>query len=447
MVELDFSHSDYIGDLHRDYLQSISDFESKMEFGRVNQIVGLVVESSGPNVFLGELCFIESDGEESIKAEVVGIKNDKVILMPFGDLRGIRLSSKVFGTGKSLDLPVGEALLGRVVDAFGKPLDGESLAPSDIRYGLFREHINPLDRPRIEQVLETGVKVIDSLLTVGRGQRMGIFAGSGVGKSSLLGMIARNMNADVNVIALVGERGREVKEFIESVLGPEGLKKSVVIVATSDQSPLIRSHAAWAATAIAEYFSDLGKNVVLTMDSITRFAMSMREIGLAVGEPPTARGYTPSVFAALPRLLERCGTNRSGGSITAFYTVLTEGDDPNDPLSDSIRAILDGGVVLTRDLANQRHFPAIDLFQSNSRLFHQLADEKVMGSAKKFVESLDLYERSKELINLGAYQKGSNPELDQVLTKLPKMKKFLQQGINERVAFDQSVKQLRESIL
>lgn len=408
------------------YLSAVVNTDFVRRTGRVSQFFGLVVESLGPDVYLGELCEIYSRSHGTpISAEVVGLRDGKVLLMPYGELRGISLGSEVIATGKSVHVPIGAHLLGRIIDAFGAPLDGKPLSHAEARYPLYAEPINPLTRTRITQVLETGVKAIDSLLTLGRGQRVGIFSGSGVGKSTLLGMIARNMNADVNVIALVGERGREVREFVEKILGPEGLKRSVVVVATSDQPALVRSRAALTATAIAEYFRDRGRDVVLTMDSVTRFAMAQREIGLSIGEPPTSRGYTPSVFAMLPRLLERGGTSESGGSITALYTVLVEGDDLNDPVADSIRAILDGHIVLSRDLANRNHYPAIDMLASISRLLPDLADKQALDAAHKVITVLSLYAASKDLIEVGAYRAGTNPKLDKALQLLPELEKFL----------------------
>jgi flagellum-specific ATP synthase len=430
------------------YLKSIESADFIRRTGKVSQFFGLVVEADGPEAFLGESCEIRSRSQHKpVKAEVVGIKNGKVLLMPYGELRGISLGSEVIATGRSIDVPVGPELLGRVIDAFGAPLDGLPMPVVGMRYPLYREPMNPMDRPAIDTVLETGVRAIDGMLTVGRGQRMGIFAGSGVGKSTLLGMIARNMDADVNVIALVGERGREVVEFIEQTLGAEGLARSVVVVATSDQPALVRTHAAWTASAIAEFFRDQGKHVVLTMDSITRFAMAQREIGLAIGEPPTARGYTPSVFALLPKLLERGGTAASGGSITAFYTVLVEGDDLNDPLSDNIRAILDGGVVLSRELANQRHYPPIDILHSNSRLMTALATEEGLADSKALAQILDTYERTRDMVDIGAYRPGSNPELDRVLAIMPDIRDFLCQQFDEPTGLDDTLQQLRNLII
>jgi flagellum-specific ATP synthase len=377
-----------------------------------------------------------------VLAEVVGISKGKVLLMPYGDLHGIRVGSEVVATGKSVEVPVGQELLGRVVDAFGCPLDDKGPLPDSIQYALYPPPINPLQRPRIDTILETGVKAIDSLLTLGRGQRIGIFSGSGVGKSTLLGMIARNMNADVNVIAMVGERGREVRDFIDDTLGPEGLERSVIVVATSDQPALVRSHAAFAATSIAEYFRDQGLDVVLTMDSVTRFAMARRELGLAIGEPPTARGYTPSAFALLPRLLERGGVSKTGGSITALYTILVEGDDLNDPVADSIRAIVDGNIVLSRELANAGHYPAIDLLLSNSRLMLKLASEAELEDASRLTAMLSRYQSARDLVEVGAYRAGTQPELDRVIEKLPSINRFLRQAPSEHVTRGEARSQL-----
>lgn len=416
------------------YLDAIESADYIRRKGRVSQFFGLVVEADGPETFLGERCEIYSHMQSRpVDAEVVGIKDGKVLLMPYGELRGISLGSEIVATGRAIEVPVSEQLLGRVIDAFGRPLDGGEPISVQEHYPLYREPLNPMERPPIDTVLETGVKAIDSMLTIGCGQRMGIFAGSGVGKSTLLGMIARNMNADINVIALIGERGREVRDFIEHTLGPEGLKRSVVVVATSDQPALVRLHAAWAATAIAEYFRDCGRDVVLTMDSITRFAMAQREVSLSIGEPPTARGYTPSVFALLPRLLERGGTAEGSGSITALYTVLVESDDINDPLADSIRAILDGGVVLSRELANQRHYPAIDMLHSNSRLISSLVSEEDIDNCAVMAQIIDQYERSRDMVDIGAYRQGTNPVLDKVLAVMPQVKDFLSQAFNENI--------------
>ncbi len=359
------------------------------------------------------------------------MKDGKVLLMPYGDLRGIAAGSEVIATGRPAGIPIGDALLGRVIDAFGRPLDGKPLQVAGAQSHFRLEPHNPLSRSRIREVMETGVRCIDCLLTLGKGQRVGIFSGSGVGKSTLLGMIARNVKSDVNVIALIGERGREVLEFIERNLGAEGLRRSVVVVATSDQPALTRCRAAYSATAIAEHFRDQGKDVLLIMDSMTRFAMAQREIGLSVGEPPTARGYTPSVFAALPRLLERGGTSEGKGATTAIYTVLVEGDDLNDPIADSMRATLDGHIVLSRDLANHGHYPAIDLLNSVSRLLPDLASAEERELAQQTVAALSAHAKSRDLIDVGAYRTGSNPELDAALRIMPDLERFLRQGMDE----------------
>ncbi|MGD8911368.1 MAG: FliI/YscN family ATPase [Candidatus Thiodiazotropha sp.] len=415
------------------YLQAIKTTEFVRRTGRIAHFYGLVLESNGPEAFLGERCEIyPTPHSKAIPAEVIGIKDGKVLLMTYGETRGIGIGSDVIATGKAVDVPVGEALLGRVIDAFGQPLDGKEALILRKSYPLYSEPMNPLLRPRIDTILETGVRAIDTTLTVGLGQRVGIFAGSGVGKSTLLGMIARQMDADVNVIALIGERGREVLDFIELNLGESGLARSVVVVATSDQPALVRAHAAFAATAIAEYFRDQGKDVVLTMDSITRFAMAQREIGLAAGEPPTARGYTPSVFALLPRLLERGGTSKEGGSITAFYTVLVEGDDINDPVSDSIRAIVDGTIVLSRELANRGHYPSIDLLHSNSRLFTHLTEKGEREDAQALIELLSSYDSSRDMVEIGAYREGSNPMLDRAIGRMGQINAFLRQDVDEK---------------
>ncbi|MES2538658.1 MAG: FliI/YscN family ATPase [Pseudomonadota bacterium] len=426
------------------YLSAVRNTELVRRTGRVSQFFGLVVESDGPEVFLGEVCEIHARGQAvPIMAEVVGLKNGKVLLMPYGELRGISLGSEVIASGRPVQIPIGEELLGRVIDAFGRPLDGKPMAALRAHYPVKAEPLNPLTRPRIRQVLETGVRPIDALLTLGRGQRVGIFAGSGVGKSTLLGMVARNMQADINVIALIGERGREVLDFIDKNLGQEGLARSVVVVATSDQPALVRSRAAYAATAIAEFFRDQGRDVMLIMDSITRFAMAHREIGLAIGEPPTARGYTPSVFALLPKLLERCGTSDSGGSISALYTVLVEGDDMNDPVADSVRSILDGHIVLARELAHHGHYPAIDVLASTSRLMTDLVSREERQLAQQALTLASLYHKSKDMIELGAYRSGANAELDTAIRLMPALNKFLCQEMDQCVTRAESLSQLR----
>lgn len=416
------------------YVTAIRNAGLVRRIGRVTQFFGLMVEANGPDVFLGEVCAIYSRSQLApVNAEVVGIRDGMVLLMPHGDLKGIALGSEVIASGHPLQVAVGDALLGRVVDALGRPLDGKPLPSLPVRMRLRADPINPLARRKIDQVLETGVKAIDSFLTLAKGQRIGIFSGSGVGKSTLLGMLARNVRTDVNVIALVGERGREVPEFIERSLGPEGLKRSVVVVSTSDQPAMLRSNAAFTATAIAEYFRDQKRDVLLIMDSVSRFAMAHREIGLATGEPPTARGYTPSVFANMPKLLERCGAVESGGSITAMYTVLAEGDDFNDPIADALRSILDGHIVLSRDLANQRHFPSIDILKSISRLMPNVVPSQHLNLAQRGVACLSLLQKNRDLIDIGAYKAGSNPQLDRAIALAPHFEEFLQQAVDATV--------------
>jgi flagellum-specific ATP synthase len=396
--------------------------------GRIVSFNGLVIEAVGPEATLGELCEIEPIGEsEPVLAEVVGFRQERVLLMPYGHVGGISTNSQVRATGCPISVPVGDALLGRVVNAFSRPIDDLGPVEPSASYPLYRDPINPMTRAPIHTVLDTGIRAIDCLLTLGEGQRIGIFAGSGVGKSTLLGMLARQVSADVTVLGLIGERGREVREFVDKVLGPTGLKRAVVVVATADEPALVRTHATHAAHAIAEYFRDQGKSVLLIIDSMTRFAMAQREIGLAVGEPPTFRGYTPSVFSQLPKLLERCGRMKSGGAISGIYSVLVEGDDMNEPITDHMRAILDGHVVLSRELATRGHHPAIDPLQSTSRLMSQVASEsdlRVAGEAKR---QLAIYAASKDLVELGAHQRGANPDLDRAVDLKPELDRFMQQ--------------------
>ncbi|MFZ6876355.1 FliI/YscN family ATPase [Undibacterium sp. Di27W] len=391
--------------------------------GQVRQFSGLSIEVTGLNATVGELCSIypkrsENLGNETISpiiAEVIGIGAGYLTLMPYGSVLGLAAGCEVVADGAFAEIGVGDTLLGRVIDGFGHPLDGMPAARTQFRKPLKAAPINPMQRPRIEKVLETGIRCIDSLLTIGKGQRVGIFAGSGVGKSTLLGMVARHVKADVNIIALIGERGREVREFIDKQLGEEGMKRSVVVVATSDQPALARIRAAYAALAIAEFFRDQGLQVLLTMDSVTRFAMARREVGLSAGEPPTARGYTPSVFAELPELCERCGTADSGGAITALMTVLVEGDDLNEPISDSLRSILDGHIVLARQLAHKGQYPAIDILKSVSRVMPDIVSQEQKLLAIETVKQMAVLERNRQMVDIGAYQAGSNPALDQAL--------------------------------
>jgi flagellum-specific ATP synthase len=409
---------------HRDFCRRV---------GKVTRVSSLVVEASGPPASIGDLCTIEVPSVQAAPcfAEVVGLRDRSVLLMPFGETRGIGIDSEVVSSGRSLSVAVGDGLLGRVIDPFGRPLDGRPVVGAAKHADLRGNHRNPLSRRKIANVFETGVRAVDCFVPVGKGQRIGIFSGSGVGKSTLLGMIARSSRCDVNVIALIGERGREVGDFLAKVLGPEGLSRSVVVVATSDQPALTRELAAHTATTIAEHFSEAGKDVLLIMDSVTRFAMAHREIGLAVGEPATARGYTPSAFAALPRLLERAGAFEGRGSITGIYTVLVEGDDLHEPVSDHMRAILDGHIVLSRDLANHGHFPAIDVLKSISRLSTELWSKEERDVIQRALRAMSLRERHLDMIEVGAYRPGSNPELDKAIELYVGMERFLAQGTEE----------------
>ncbi|MBU1026522.1 MAG: flagellar protein export ATPase FliI [Candidatus Margulisbacteria bacterium] len=410
--------------------------------GKVVQVVGLIIEAQVGGVSVGDLCSIRLEKENrSAFAEVVGFRENRVLLMPLGSTAGIAPGAQVLAAGKPLLVRVGNDLLGRVLNGLGQPVDGKGPIVGETDYPLDADPPDPVKRPRITEVLRVGIRALDGMLTVGRGQRIGIFAGSGVGKSTLMGMIARNAEAQVNVISLVGERGREVRDFIEESLGEEGLKKSVVICATSDQPPLIRLKAAFVATAIAEFFRNQNKMVILMMDSVTRFAMAQREIGLAAGEPPTTKGYTPSVFALMPRLMERSGTSVIG-TITAFYTILVEGDDMNEPIADHSRSILDGHIMLSRDLAARNHYPAIDVPHSVSRLMTNLVSNEHKQAAGKLREVLARYTEAEDLINIGAYVKGSNPKIDFALSKIEQVNAFLKQGTFESVDYENTVNQL-----
>jgi flagellum-specific ATP synthase len=399
--------------------------------GRVVQLIGLVIESEGPLCAVGEVCRIESARHDgSTLAEVVGFRNHHVLLMPLGEVHGIHPGSEVIALGTPLKVPVGDALMGRVIDSLGRPLDGHGPLNAERHVSTNFLPPHPLKRQRIKQVFQTGVKAIDTFIPCGRGQRLGIFAGSGVGKSTLLGMIASRAESDVNVIALIGERGREVREFLEKDLDEAGRKRSVIVVATSNEPALARLKGAFAAMAIAEHFRDQGKNVLLMMDSVTRFAMAQREIGLAVGEPPATRGYTPSVFALLPQLLERAGAGETG-SITGLFTTLVEQDDMNDPIADAVRSILDGHIVLTRELATQNHYPAIEILDSVSRLSRDLCSPDQMELAGHAREALSLYRRNQDLISIGAYPAGSNAAIDMAIRLNTPLKNFLRQGVRE----------------
>lgn len=425
------------------YLSAIYNTDTMKLNGRITQIIGLVIESQGPHVNLGELCYIHPRNlGEPIPAEVVGFRENRVLLMPIGELQGIGPGCEVVSAHRTLKVSVGRQLLGRVLDGLGNPIDGKGPLISNTQYPLTATPPPPLTRRRISEGLGVGVRAIDSLLTLGRGQRVGIMAGSGVGKSTLLGMIARNTEADISVIALIGERGREVREFIERDLGEEGLKRSVVVVATSDQPALVRLKGAMTATAIAEYFRDQGMDVMFMMDSVTRFAMAQREIGLTVGEPPATRGYTPSVFALLPKLLERSGTG-DRGSITGIYTVLVDGDDMNEPIADAVRSILDGHVVLTRSLAAQNHYPAIDVLASVSRVMTEIADKEHIQYAQRMRTLLASYREAEDLINIGAYAHGSNPTIDQAIAAISGIKSFLQQEVDENTPMAETIERLK----
>ncbi len=421
----------------------IQNAETMSHIGKVENIVGMAMESSGNRASIGDIAMIyNEDQHKQIPVEVVGFKDDKIQLMAYDNMSGVSAGSFVRNTRRRLKIPVGEFLRGRVIDATGRPIDGLGEFESSRYYYVENTYINPLSRPPITDSLEFGIKAIDGLNTVGKGQRIGIFAGSGVGKSTLLGMIAKNVKADINVIALVGERGREVREFIEKDLGPEGMKKSVLVVATSDQPAMLRMKCPLVATTIAEYFKDQGKDVLLMMDSLTRFAMAQREIGLAIGEPPVARGYTPSIYAEFPKLLERSGKFEKG-SITGIYTVLVEGDDTNEPVADTVRGILDGHIVLSRKLANQNHFPAIDINASISRLMANIAEEKHKELASKIRDILSIYEKNEDLIAIGAYKAGTNPKLDFAISKIDKVNEFLMQGIGENFSQEEIIEKMR----
>lgn len=424
------------------YRRRLADVRTLQQQGRVVQVIGLTIEAEGISPQLGEFCRIESAGG-LIAAEVVGFRKSHTLLMPLGEMEGVQPGSRVTATRSLFQAPVGPGLLGRVLDGLGNPIDGKGPLRAEQRVPLSNRAPHPLQRQAIREPMGTGVRAIDGLLPVGKGQRMGIFAGSGVGKSSLLGMIARNAAADVNVIALIGERGREVREFIEQSLGEEGLARSVIVVSTSDAAPLIRIKGAWVATAIAEYFRDqMGLDVTFMMDSVTRFAMAQREVGLAVGEPPAMKAYPPSVFTLLPRLMERTGAGPVG-TITAFYTVLVEGDDFNEPISDAVRGILDGHMLLSRALAAENHYPAIDVLHSVSRLISQLATREHQQAAGLLREALAVYEDARDLVNIGAYVAGSNPRIDAALALLPHIRAFLRQEVDAPTPYAEAVDHLQ----
>ncbi|PKN77099.1 MAG: flagellar protein export ATPase FliI [Deltaproteobacteria bacterium HGW-Deltaproteobacteria-10] len=413
--------------------------------GKVTEIVGLMVAGCGPAASIGDVCgILPVNGDIPLEAEVVGFKNDRVLLMPLQTIQGLGPGCKILSLGRKASIGVGKGLLGRVIDGLGNPIDNKGPIEYDDEYPIYADPINPLARRRITQPMDLGIRALNALFTCGKGQRMGIFSGSGVGKSVLMGMIALNTNADVNVIGLIGERGREVREFLEKNLGEEGLKRSVVVVSASDMHPLVRMRAAYVATTVSEYFRDQGSDVLLMVDSLTRFAMAQREVGLSVGEPPTTKGYTPSVFSLLPKLLERSGIVEGVGSITGLYTVLVEGDDFNEPISDAARSILDGHISLSRSLAHKNHYPAIDVLQSISRVMIDIVSEEQKNKANELLNIVATYKKAEDLINIGAYIQGSNPEIDYAIKMIDNVNTFLRQNIGERVDFASAGTQLQD---
>ena len=431
----------------KSFAEDLRKFDSRRSMGKIEKIIGTTVEASGPQCNIGDVCRVYKKGESDsyIYAEAVGFQSDKVLLMPYTDIEGIGPGSIVDNTGKQLMVRTGDQLIGRIVDAIGNPLDDGSEIHYTGEMPISGIPVNPLARPKIAEPIELGVKAIDGLCTLGKGQRIGIFAGSGVGKSTLMGMIAKKVKADLNVIALVGERGREVREFIENDLGEEGLKRSVVVVATSDQPAMMRSKCPLTATAIAEYFMQQGKDVLLMMDNLTRFAMAKRDVGLSIGEPPIMRGYTSSIYSDLPKLLERAGCFQ-GGSITGIYAVLVEGDDTNEPISDTVRGIIDGHIVLSRKMASQNHYPAIDILPSISRLMTVICDKEHKDAAARLRNLLSLYDANYDLIAIGAYRHGTNPKLDEAISKIDKINGFLMQAVDESFSLDETIRLLKEAV-
>ena len=428
-------------DLRR-YKDIIASTNTMRALGKVIQIIGLIIEADGPRGSIGDLCYISNeDGDFSVSAEIVGFKESRILLMPLGSMDGLRPGANVINTGSSMKIQVGPHLLGRVLDGLGRPIDNLGEINSQCLYSTQAEVINPLRRALIREPLSLGIRSVDGFITIGKGQRVGIFAGSGVGKSTTLAMMAKNTSADLNVIALIGERGREVREFIESTMGAEGMKRSIVIVATSDQPSLVKIKAAFVAMAVAEYFRDQGKDVLFMLDSVTRIAMAQREVGLAVGEPPATRGYTPSVFALMPKLLERAGSNDKG-TITGLYTVLVEGDDFNEPISDTARSILDGHIMLSRDLAHKNHYPAVDVLQSVSRVMGDVVTKEHKTAAGKIRTLLAAYRKNEDLINIGAYVKGSDAVTDKAISLKDSIDFFLKQAVDEPMPYDATIEAL-----
>ena len=423
------------------YKKILNDINPVVKVGKVVEIIGLIIEADGPESSIGDLCHIVSDDIEQISCEVVGFRENRILLMPLGSIEGLKAGAKVVNSGSDMKVKVSDSLLGRVLDGLGNPIDGLGEIAADKYYSTSGKLINPLKRKPIDEPLSLGIRAIDGLITVGKGQRMGIFAGSGVGKSTTLAMMAKNTSADINVIALIGERGREVREFIEHTLGVEGMKRSVVVVATSEQPSLVKIKAAFVACAIAEYFRDKGKDVLFMLDSVTRIALAQREVGLAVGEPPATRGYTPSVFALMPKFLERAGCNEYG-TITGLYTVLVEGDDFNEPVSDTARSILDGHIMLSRSLAHKNHYPAIDVLQSISRVMNNIVDKEHKDAAGKIRSLLASYAKNEDLINIGAYQRGADPLVDKAISLMDKIDRYLIQSGEDKTDYQTSVSEI-----
>lgn len=423
------------------YKKILNDINPVVKVGKVVEIIGLIIEADGPESSIGDLCHIVSNDIEPISCEVVGFRENRILLMPLGSIEGLKAGAKVVNSGSDMKVKVSDSLLGRVLDGLGNPIDGLGEIAADKYYSTSGKLINPLKRKPIDEPLSLGIRAIDGLITVGKGQRMGIFAGSGVGKSTTLAMMAKNTSADINVIALIGERGREVREFIEHTLGADGMKRSVVVVATSEQPSLVKIKAAFVACAIAEYFRDKGKDVLFMLDSVTRIALAQREVGLAVGEPPATRGYTPSVFALMPKFLERAGCNEYG-TITGLYTVLVEGDDFNEPVSDTARSILDGHIMLSRSLAHKNHYPAIDILQSISRVMNNIVEKEHKDAAGKIRSLLASYAKNEDLINIGAYQRGADPLVDKAISLMDKIDRYLIQSGEDKTDYQTSVSEI-----
>ena len=424
------------------YKNIINETKTSTEVGKVTQIIGLIIEADGPKSSIGDLCYIYNKlDEKPVWAEVVGFKKTAILLMPLGSMDGLMPGAIVVNSGAPMQIKVGPQLIGRVLDGLGQPIDNLGDINTQTTYSTHAEIINPLNRQLIRTPLSLGIRSIDGFITAGKGQRLGVFAGSGVGKSTTLAMMAKNTNADLNVIALIGERGREVREFIETTLGPEGMRRSIVVVATSEQPSLVKIKAGFVATAIAEYFRDQGRDVLFMLDSVTRIAMAQREVGLAVGEPPATRGYTPSVFALMPKLLERAGSNEHG-TITGLYTVLVEGDDFNEPISDTARSILDGHIMLSRELAHKNHYPAVDVLQSISRVMKEVTSKEHVDAAGKIRKLLAAYKKNEDLINIGAYVDGSDPVTDKALKYMDRINGFLQQSTDEKNIYEETVANL-----